>query len=98
MSSHWEGFGRAAVEGMAFAKPVIATNVSGFADVVKGAGLLFETGAVGELTKLIIKLAENKSFYDEIAKKCAVRAQQYDIVHMIKKYEDIYLNISNHQK
>lgn len=41
MSSHWEGFGLAAVEGMAYAKPVIASNVPGLAEVVGNKQLLF---------------------------------------------------------
>lgn len=41
MSSHWEGFGLAAVEGMAHGKPVLASEVSGLADVVRYHELLF---------------------------------------------------------
>ena len=42
LSSHWEGFGLVAVEGMAAGKPVIASNVSGLSEIVSGAGVLFE--------------------------------------------------------
>ncbi|NHN26152.1 glycosyltransferase [Flavobacterium jejuense] len=89
MSSHWEGFGRAAIEGMALGKPVIATNVSGLADVVKDAGLLFEKGNVNQLKELILKL-ELTDFYALISKKCEERAEEYNIKKMIDSYEDIY--------
>ena len=42
MSSNFEGFGLAAVEGMAAGKPVIASDVEGLSNIVEGAGLLFE--------------------------------------------------------
>lgn len=49
MSSHWEGFGLAAVEGMAYAKPVIASNVPGLAEVVGNKQLLFSPNDEHEL-------------------------------------------------
>lgn len=89
MSSHWEGFGRAAVEGMALSKPVLATNVNGLAEVVSGAGLLFEAGDVNKLKHLILQL-EDETFYNEVAAECFIRAQRYDIKQMINAYELIY--------
>ena len=90
MSSHWEGFGRAAVEGMALRKPVLASNVSGLADVVSGAGLLFEVGDYKALANSIIELSSNKQYYDEVAAKCYDRAEIYDIKHMTQAYEKVY--------
>lgn len=90
MSSHWEGFGRAAVEGMAAAKPVIATNVSGLSDIVGGAGLLFEVGDHKKLADLIMNLFKDEKFYNKIALKCSERAEKYDIKTMVKGYELLY--------
>ncbi|WP_412477150.1 glycosyltransferase [Flavobacterium sp. TBRC 19031] len=90
MSSHWEGFGRAAVEGMALRKPVLASNVSGLADVVSGAGLLFEVGDYQSLADSILQLSSNKQYYDEVAAKCYDRAEIYDIKHMVQAYEKVY--------
>lgn len=41
MSSNWEGFGLAAVEGMAASKPVIASDVEGLKEVVGGVDFFF---------------------------------------------------------
>lgn len=90
MSSHVEGFGRAAVEGMALGKPVIASNVIGLADVVKGAGLLFEAGDHEQLAKTVLRLTEDKGYYESIAQKCYERAEMFDIAHMVEQYENIY--------
>lgn len=90
MSSHWEGFGRAAIEGMAAKKPVVGTNVPGLAEIVKDAGLLFEVGDENELARLILKLCNNEEFYNEIANKCFERAKDFDIKKMVSSYEEVY--------
>ena len=42
LSSNWEGFGLAAVEGMAAGKPVIASNVPGLREIVEGTEFYLE--------------------------------------------------------
>jgi glycosyltransferase involved in cell wall biosynthesis len=98
MSSHWEGFGRAAIEGMALGKPVIATNVSGLAEVVGGAGILFEVGDYNELASIIKNLVNDLQLYNSIAQNCKERAMLYDSEKMIKQYEDVYLDLYNESK
>ena len=93
MSSHWEGFGRAAVEGMALSKPVLASDVPGLRDVVSGAGVLFTVGNAKQLSDLILKLLTNVKFYNEIAGRCLKRASVYDISNMINDYEQVYYKV-----
>jgi glycosyltransferase involved in cell wall biosynthesis len=92
LSSHWEGFGLVAVEGMAASKPVIASDVIGLSEVVAGAGLLFERGNEIQLANIIknLLLSENFDFYNDISNKCKIRAQQYDINKMIIKSINLY--------
>lgn len=90
LSSHYEGFGLVALEGMAMHRPVIASNVEGLRNVVEGAGLLFEKGNSDELSEQILSLYNNLDFYEKIANQCLQRAQQYDVKLMIKKYVNIY--------
>lgn len=90
MSSHWEGFGLAAVEGMAAGKPVIATNISGLAEVVKGAGLLFEHEDSKGLADSIKNLHDDKSLCDKIVASSQIRAEEYDIKQMARNYLDVY--------
>ena len=94
MSSHWEGFGLAAVEGMAAGKPVIASDVPGLSEVVKGAGLLFPRGDDDKLSSLISSLILDKTRYKEIASKCLNRSYEYDINKMVEKYIDVYKKIT----
>ena len=89
-SSHWEGFGLAAVEGMAAGKPVVASDVEGLAQVVEGAGLLFPLGDDKQLADIIKQLIENQTYYQQIASKCIERAQMFDIQKMVDAYNEVY--------
>lgn len=95
ISSHWEGFGLAAVEGMAAAKPVIASDVDGLREVVHGAGILFPHGNVEALTMEIMRLYSDPNHYSFIAKKCIKRATVFDISKMVESYINVYNKILN---
>lgn len=94
VSSHWEGFGLVAAEGMAAGKPVIASDVPGLAEVVGGAGVLFTKSDSNDLIDKIQHLVENQREYDDISKRCLKRSNKYDINEMVKKYcEQYYMNL-----
>ena len=93
MSSHWEGFGLAAVEGMSAGKPVIASDVDGLKQVVEGAGILFECGNAEDLANKIRDIAENPSLYGQTAEKCLRRAQDFDISKMAERYDNAYKSL-----
>ena len=94
MSSHWEGFGLAAVEGMAASRPTIASDVDGLREVVKDAGLLFEQGNESDLADKVMKLVDDKQLYEQIAHQCFDRAQKYDISVMVGGYIKVYNELS----
>lgn len=96
LSSNFEGFGLAAVEGMAANKPVIASDVPGLSNVVKGAGLLFPVQDERMLVNQIKKLAEKK-YYNQIQRQCKERADFYDIEKMALSYQDVYLHLMNNK-
>lgn len=93
LSSNWEGFGLAALEGMAAHKAVVASNVPGLADVVNGGGILFEKNNSEELYRIINELISNEDYYVKTCNSCINRAQRYDINNMIIKLEELYINI-----
>lgn len=90
MSSHWEGFGLAAVEGMAAGKPVIASDVDGLREVVKGAGVLFPHADAAALAEEITRLADDPTLYASVADRCRARARQFDISKMVDGYTAVY--------
>lgn len=95
VSSHFEGFGLAAVEGMASQKPVIASNVPGLSEVVKGAGLLFEPNDTPDLAQKVLSLCQNRQLYNDVAEKCYLRALSYDISLTAEQYEMQYKTLIN---
>lgn len=94
-SSHYEGFGLTAVEGMAAGKPVIASDVDGLNEVVKDYGLLFQKGNYKELADLILKLQSDKVFYNKIKNRCQKRSKDFSIEKMAKVYLELYQNVLN---
>lgn len=94
MSSHWEGFGLAAVEAMAAGIPVVATNIDGLAQVVGNAGILFEHEDALGLANSIKSLIEDKELYDITAERCANRAYDFDISKMALRYHEVYISIN----
>ena len=93
LSSHWEGFGLAAVESMAAGIPFVASDVAGLADVAGGAGILFEKGNADALAKIIERLLSDPEFYKTTAEACRNRALKYDISRMAKSFAALYQNI-----
>ncbi len=92
-SSHIEGFGLAAVEGMAAGKPVIASDVTGLAEIVKGYGLIFPHGDAFALANEVNKLMTDKEYYNKVAKRCADHATDFDISKMVVGYLNVYKKI-----
>ena len=90
MSSHFEGFGLAAVEGMAAGKPVIASNVEGLNEVVEGAGLLFTPCDEKELVASILRLSQDSEYYKKVADACKERSRLFDIRRMAELYAQLY--------
>ena len=88
-SSHWEGFGLAAVEGMAAEKPVVASRVAGLQEIVEGYGLTFESGNANELADKVLSLSEDDE-YRKIAVQCLERSKSFGIKNMVVDYVKIY--------
>ena len=90
LSTHFEGFGLAAVEGMAAGKPVVASDVPGLSEVVRGAGILFPDNNVEALAGIVLELGENEVYRSEITRKCIQRAADYDVSVMVDEYTKVY--------
>ena len=93
LSSHWEGFGIAAVEAMACGTPIIASNVDGLSTVVEGAGLLFVPGDAENLSEKIRSLEKKPDCYARVVKTGIERSKEYDINLMVEKHIHLYENV-----
>lgn len=92
-SSHWEGFGLAAVEMMAAGLPVVASDVDGLKQVVAGAGVLFPHGDYKKLAEEVKKLISNKVYYNSTKQRCLDCSKSYGIELTVQKYIDVYKDI-----
>jgi glycosyltransferase involved in cell wall biosynthesis len=93
MSSHWEGLSLSNIEGMSAGKPFIASNVNGLKEVTEGWGLLFEHENAKQLADIILRLASNQEYYQQISDRCYQRAREFDINKMIDDYEQVYKDV-----
>ncbi|WP_019037075.1 glycosyltransferase family 4 protein [Psychroflexus tropicus] len=89
-SSHYEGFGLTALEGMAAGKPVVASNVEGLNEVIGNYGILFEKGNHRELSKLVMNLYSDNEYYRKIKTNCLLRSKHFSIEKMTEEYIKIY--------
>lgn len=90
LSSHWEGLSLSSIEGMASGRPFIASDVDGLREIVNENGILFPHGDEKTLAHEIKSLCENTERYKQITIACQVKAKQYDINIMAKKYNNLY--------
>ena len=98
LSSYWEGFGLAIVEGMAAIKPCVASCVDGLKEIVKGYGLLFEQGNYMELSEVLWKVISNSKLSREVSAKCFKRANDFDIKRTVKMTMELYKKIGMNGK
>ena len=97
MSSHWEGLSLSNIEGMSSGKPFIASEVNGLKEVTAGYGILFPHGNAEALAGIIRQLHDDPVYYREVAGRCYERALRYDIQKMVDGYEQVYIELSNHE-
>lgn len=94
LSSNFEGFGLATLEGMASKKPVIVSDAQGSVNLVGNAGLIFKRKDHSALTQMMSKLENDTVFYSNVAEKCFERSKQFDISKMIRSYISVYNEIA----
>lgn len=95
LSSNWEGFGLVVVEAMASGLPVIASDVDGLNDVVKGAGILFPPKDYKRLAYEIERLAKDDKLYNDLVNKGLQRAKKFDIRLLVDKTFKLYQKLTD---
>lgn len=92
LPSEKESFGLAALEAMAHKVPVISTNTGGLPEVnIHGkSGYLSEVGDVEDMAKNALKIFKDNKTLQQFKVAARARAEEFDIKHVIKNYEDLY--------
>ena len=92
--SRQEGFGLTPMEAMACGAAVVTTNVGGIPDytIPNETALVVEPKKPQQLTEAIIKLIENPSILEKIARKGQEHIQQFCWENATKEFEKALLN------
>ena len=86
--SRWEGFGLSIVEAMEYGLPVIAFNNSGPREIIENNknGILVDCNNTDMLANELKKLADDEKMRQELAKNSIIRAEDFSINSIIKKW------------
>jgi glycosyltransferase involved in cell wall biosynthesis len=69
LNSEYEGMSHTLLEAMSVGCPVVASDVCGNPELVKGRGLLFEYNNMDELKEQILKVYSDKKLVDKLVTK-----------------------------
>jgi glycosyltransferase involved in cell wall biosynthesis len=88
-----EGFGLAALEGMAAGRPVVATAVSSLPEVVgtDGAGILVDPNSTDELADALVELASSAALRQDLGERAHARARDvFSLQSMVERTLAVY--------
>ena len=93
----WESFGIVLLEAMAVGKPIVASDIQGYASVVThGAdGLLVPPKNAEKLAQALISLMTDESLRQQMGDKGRLKALEYDWEHVAQRVMDYYLSVLN---
>jgi glycosyltransferase involved in cell wall biosynthesis len=83
---------------MAAGLPVIASDVPGLADVVKGAGILFPAGDHAALARKLQELLTSPERRTEMSKASSKRAQAFSIDRTVDGYVAMYESVLHRER
>lgn len=93
-SSLWEGFGLTPVESMVAKRPIVATDIPAFREVVGDAGLLVEPANEDEITTAVASLLEDPLHRSQLGQKGYERAiEKFSIERTVQEYTDLYRDL-----
>ncbi|WP_430967134.1 glycosyltransferase [Spongiimicrobium sp. 2-473A-2-J] len=93
LSSHYEGFGLAMVEGMAAGNACLGSNVPGLSEIIGEDGILFPPGDEIVLRQKLFRLIHDKDYFRNTVKKCKQKAESYDCKLMVQRHIDLYRSL-----
>jgi phosphatidylinositol alpha-mannosyltransferase len=95
-----ESFGIVLLEAMALGKPVVASNIAGYAGVLthEQEGLLVKPKSAHELAKALSRLVEDESLRHHLGGRGAVTVKNYDWSLVARRVEAYYLHILERRK
>ena len=92
-----ESFGIILLEAMAMGKPIVATNIDGYASVVTHGeeAWLVPPKDSPQLARALISVIQDEKLRQEMARKGRLKAQEYSWEHVSKRVVDYYRKVLN---
>ncbi|MBI2852311.1 MAG: glycosyltransferase family 4 protein [Chloroflexi bacterium] len=92
-----ESFGVILVEAMAMGKPIVATNIPGYASVVTNGkeGILVSPKNVPQLAQALLSVLRDERLRKEMGARGSIKAQQYAWDRVSRQIFDYYLKVMN---
>jgi glycosyltransferase involved in cell wall biosynthesis len=93
-TASYEPFGMVLIEAMASGLPIVSTDGKGNIDLIKNGlnGYLVDSRNPKEIAEKVIQITENANLYSKMSINAIKISKNYDIVHYVKKLEEIYSN------
>jgi phosphatidylinositol alpha-mannosyltransferase len=93
----WESFGIVLLEAMAVGKPIVASNIAGYASVLThGAeGMLVPPKNAEKLAQALISLLNDESLRQQMGAKGRLKVVEYDWEYIAQKVLNYYLTVLN---
>jgi glycosyltransferase involved in cell wall biosynthesis len=91
--SRWEGFGLAALEGMAAGVTVIASRVDGLAELVGDAGVLVPPGDAPALRAALQQVSADPALRARCASAGPARATEFSLERCAARYDALYVDL-----
>jgi glycosyltransferase involved in cell wall biosynthesis len=93
-ASFYEGFGMPIVEAQSVGRPVITSNIGAMKEVAGNSAVLVDPNSPDEIKNAIMKLVNDKKFYDEVVEKGRENIAPYQSEIIAGKYLDVYMELA----
>jgi glycosyltransferase involved in cell wall biosynthesis len=103
LTSHWEGFGLAAIEAMSASLPVVASNVPRIRELVGApendkfrdrsayeCGYLVDAKSPASIARTLDELVDDEALRCAVGRAAHERSQLFDISHTVESYLQLY--------
>lgn len=97
-SSGWEGMSMTILEAMASGLPIVATEVPGIQEHIRGIGQLFPLGDVNALVQILQQLSQNEDLRATLAAQSLAEVKKYSIESVYEGYYAVYNNLLSEQQ
>lgn len=100
LPSEYESFGLAALEAMAAGAAVVSSNAGGLPEVIEQGicGYMANVGDIEAMSNYALDIMKSDDRLANFRKAAKLRAERFDIQHIIPLYEDLYQRIVQQQK